>query len=186
MEVVRIICKEKGAWGQLFSSSCAAVLRPEQRVTLPGQAEATGYQGGDATPSTSAFVDWKDKIYTRQDMQDGLYEALRALFPDLPPLVLIALAELMSYVCTACVRGRFWRGQTKWYASDNRNTVGWIRDRYAQHPIAQFLLRVLGIAESIWGFDSYSIYIRTYHNLIPDDLTREGWEEAQRQSDADQ
>ena len=63
-------------------------------------------------------------------------------------LVLIALAELMTYVCVACVRGKFWRGQTKWYGSDNTNTVGWIRDRYATNPIAQFLLRVLGIAEA--------------------------------------
>ena len=69
------------------------MLRPEQRVSLPGEAERTGYQGGDATPEVCALVDWKDRVYTRQSMQDGLYQALGAMFPDLPPLVLIALAE---------------------------------------------------------------------------------------------
>ena len=49
------------------------MLRPEQRVTLPGEAERTGYQGGDATPEVSALVDWKDRVYTRQSMQDVLY-----------------------------------------------------------------------------------------------------------------
>ena len=36
-----------------------------------------------------------------------------------------------------------------------------------------------GIAEAAWKFDSYATYIRTYHNVIPDDLTREAWREAQ-------
>ena len=108
-------------------------------------------------------------------MQNGLYQALAAMFPDLPPLVLIAIAELMTYICVACVRGRSWRGQSKWYASDNFNTVGWLRDRYSQHPIVQFLLRILGISESTWSYDTVGSYIRTYRNLVPDDMTRERW-----------
>ena len=111
-------------------------------------------------------------------MQDGLYLALAAMFPHLPPLVLIAIAELMTYVCTAVVRGRHWRGQTKWYISNNSNTVGWLRDRTSPHPIVQFLFRILGIAQSTWGFSSVSVYIRTYHNLVPDNMTREKWKEA--------
>ena len=91
----------------------------------------------------------------------------------------------MTYVCVACVRGKFWKSQTKWYGSDNTNTVGWIRDRYATNPIAQFLLRVLGIAEATWRFDSYAAFIRTYHNVIPDDLKREAWRQAQTQLESD-
>ena len=48
-----------------------------------------------------------------------------------------------------------------------------------QHRHSLFLLRVLWIAEATWGFDSYAAFIRTYHNVIPDNLTREAWQQAQ-------
>ena len=63
------------------------------------------------------------------------------------------------YVATACVEGVNWRGTTKWYASDNMNTYGWIRDRYSSNPITQFLLHCFNVAEATWGFDSYCVYI---------------------------
>ena len=138
-EVVRILIFNKGAWGRRYSSSCAGVLRPEQRVTLPGEAEKVGWQGGDATPEVGAHVDWAGKTFVREEMQDGLYQAVAELRPGAPVLVIIAIAELLMYVATACVEGSNWRGTTKWYASDNMNTYSWIWDRFATNPIAQFL-----------------------------------------------
>ena len=58
----------KKAWELLFSAPCAAVLRPEQRVTLPGEASKVGWQGGDATPEVAALADWRDKFYVREAM----------------------------------------------------------------------------------------------------------------------
>ena len=147
-----------------FTSTCAAVLRPEQRVALPGEAAKVSWQGGDATPDVGSHIDWGDRVFIREPLQDGLYQALAALFPDAPALVIIAVAELMMAVCTACVRGHLWRGLVKWFCSDNKNTVGWIRGRYSKVPLVQFLLMILGIAEAIWGFELVATYVRTYHN----------------------
>ena len=36
------------------------------------------------------------------------------------------------------------------------------------------------MAETMWGFSSASCYLRTYHNLVPDGLTRDDWEAAVR------
>ena len=59
------------------------------------------------------------------------------------------------------------------------NTYSWIRDRFSTNPIAQFLLlHCLNVAEATWGLDSYCVCIRAYHNMIPDDLTRDAWMEA--------
>ncbi len=85
----------------------------------------------------------------------------------------------MMVICVACTRGPAWRGKTKWYASDNRNTVGRLRDRYSQVVLVQFLLRCLEIAEGMWGFEVYGVYVRTYHNLIPDQRARDEWKAAE-------
>ena len=47
IEVMRILVHNRKKWGQRFTSTCAAVLRPEQRVTLPGEAARVGWLGGD-------------------------------------------------------------------------------------------------------------------------------------------
>jgi hypothetical protein len=177
IEFLRILIHNRAAWEMRFSAFATAVLRPEQRIALPGESEKTGWQGGDSTPEVCAHLDWKDKTLVREQMQDGLYQALAALFPNSPVLVIISVGELMTYVCTATTQGAKWKGQTKWYCSDNKNVVGWIRDRYSTNQLVQYLLRILGLAESLHEFDSCSCYVRTYHNLVPDGLTREEWKE---------
>ena len=53
------------------------------------------------------------------------------------------------------------------------NTKDWLKCRYSQVETIQFLLRVLAMAEAMWGFSTAPCYLRTYHNLQPDGLTRE-------------
>ena len=44
-------------------------------------------------------------------------------------------------------------------------------------PETQFLIRVLNIMEAMWGFTTMAFYVRTYHNILADGLTRDNWEE---------
>ena len=121
-------------------------------------------------------MEYRHKVFVREELQEGLYQSLRALLPGVPEDVVIGCGELMQIVCTSCARGRLWRGQANWCPTDNMNTRGWIRDRYSKVPEIQFLLRVLSVAEAMWGFTTYACYLRTYHNIRPDALTRQDWE----------
>ena len=96
-------------------------------MTLPGEAAKVGWQGGDATPEVGAHVDWADRVFVHEPMQEGLYRAVAELLPGAPVSVIIAVAELIMYVFIACTRVHLWSWQAKWYASDNSNTCGWIR-----------------------------------------------------------
>ena len=41
------------------------------------------------------------------------------------------------------------------------------------------MIQILNQAEVMRGFDTIGVYIRTHHNLLPDQLTREDWRECQ-------
>ena len=45
-------------------------------------------------------------MYIIEQLRDGLYAALKAFFPDLPEEVMIAIGELMTYICYAVVESR--------------------------------------------------------------------------------
>ena len=53
-----------------------------------------GWQGGDATPEVGAHVDWAGKTFVREEMQDGLYQAVAELLPGAPILVIIVFFSL--------------------------------------------------------------------------------------------
>ena len=40
------------------------------------------------------------------------------------------------------------------------------------------MLRILCMAEVVHSFSTYGAYVRTYHNILPDDVTREDWQSA--------
>ncbi|CAE7689640.1 unnamed protein product [Symbiodinium sp. CCMP2592] len=86
--------------------------------------------------------------------------------------VMISLAELLAVLCLVAARWRAWSGKVVVYAGDNQNVVRWIAAREASPPAARFLLQILGAAEAVGHFRLYAEYIRTYHNVVADDLTR--------------
>ena len=66
-------------------------------------------------------------------------------------------------------------GETKWaglYTGDNQVVVNWINSRHARHPFACYLLQVLAAIEACYGFHLHTAYLRTYHNVVADALTR--------------
>jgi hypothetical protein len=55
---------------------------------------------------------------------------------------------------------------------DNQVVVNWINSRQARHPFAGYLLQVLAAIEACYGFHLHTAYLRTYHNVVADALTR--------------
>ena len=58
------------------------------------------------------------------------------------------------------------------YAGDNQVVRSWVQKRTAPRAIAAYLLQLLSVLESVYGFRVYTAYIRTYHNRTADDLSR--------------
>ena len=51
--------------------------------------------------------------------------------------------------------------------------IAWLGKRQAKHPMASFLLQTLAAIEACHGFFLHSAYLRTYHNVVANALTRE-------------
>ena len=77
------------------SAALEAARRPPRRSSEGELA------GGDATPDVGPHIDWGERVFTREAMQDRLYQVLAALFPDAPVQLIIAVEELTMIACTA-------------------------------------------------------------------------------------
>ena len=60
--------------------------------------------------------------------------------------------------------------------------IKWINTRQARHPFAGFLLQVLAAVEACYGFHLHTAYLRTYHNVVADALTRKDADEVIREA----
>ena len=65
------------------------------------------------------------------------------------------------------------KGHTLIYITDNDNVKSWVSKRSSNNPFARFLLLMLSALELSLGFRIVSAYLRTYHNVTADDLTRD-------------
>ena len=129
---------------------------------------------GDATPTRVGTVDWTGKKFAASSVRDFL-PALKAnlKLSEKEEDVIIAIAELLNYVTFAATRGPAWFGKMVVYGGDNTNVDSWIRSRKASSRVARFLLQVLCAVESVYQFQTISAWLRTYHNVTADELTRE-------------
>eukprot|EP00972_Heterocapsa_arctica_P004315 641304-Heterocapsa_arctica.AAC.1 len=66
-----------------------------------------------------------------------------------------------------------WAGTMVIYVGDNLNVQRWVETRQAHNVFARYLLRVLGAIEAVFHFEVISPYLRTYHNVTADAITRE-------------
>ena len=57
------------------------------------QAGRVDWCNGDAPPDTAASLDLTDKAFIREDLDQGLYPALRARLPNIPEDVVIRCGE---------------------------------------------------------------------------------------------
>lgn len=90
--------------------------------------------------------------------------------------VRIAIAELVCYVGYAAAVCEAWGGEIVAYATDNMNVRMWLASRKARAPLARHLLRILGMLEARYRFRTLAFYIRTYHNVTADWVSRESKE----------
>ena len=160
-----------------FEGAFTDMLSARELLALPGQAGTLRWIGGDATLEVIGALDWKNRRYMRESAKEILEVLQHA--PELDGeevKIKIALAELVCYVGFAAAEAHQWGGNTVAYATDNMNVRAWLTSRKARCPLARHLLRILGMLESRWSFRTLSYYIRTYHNLTADWISRESRE----------
>ena len=82
------------------------------------------------------------------------HEALRELAAvadeGIPPEeeVIIAIAELITYIALAAASAGLWQGRLVLYTGDNMNVHQWLEARAAGNALARWLLRILGALEA--------------------------------------
>lgn len=85
---------------------------------------------------------------------------------------IIAITELLSVVVLASLKSVQWSGKIVLYAGDNQTVISWLDRRNSRHPVGLYLLQVLAAIEAAHSFRVHGAYLRTYHNITADDLTR--------------
>ena len=88
------------------------------------------------------------------------------------PDLIISYAELMAFVAFATQRGAEWRGRLVLFATDNGNVESWVRKWGPRPRAARYLIRVLRYLQAKFGFEVLVAYVRTYHNVTADLITR--------------
>ena len=156
-----------------FKASFEGVLSTKELLAVPGMSQRLRWVGGDATLDVIGALDWKSKRYMREDAKEMIGELGGIMGIKEDPEVKIAVAELVCYVGLAGAEGHKWGGELIAYATDNQNVRSWLTRRKANNPLARHLLRVLGMLENRYNFRTLAFYIRTYHNVTADWISRE-------------
>ena len=157
-----------------FEATFDTVLTPRELLAVPGTEQRLRWVGGDATLEVIGTLDWKEKRFMREPARMML--SVLGTAPELcgeEVEVRIALAELVCIVGFAAAEGARWGGEVVAYATDNMNVRSWLATRKARTPMARHLLRILGMLEARYRFRTLAFYIRTYHNVTADWVSRE-------------
>ena len=85
----------------------------------------------------------------------------------------IAIMELLAVVTLVAMKATEWAGKLVLYGGDNCNVISWLDRRQAKHPVATFLLQVLSAIEATHSIRTQGAFLRTYHNITADALTRD-------------
>lgn len=162
-------------------------------LALPGGANKVVWASGDATLERVGAVDWSHKqAYSLEVLPyQRLIEAMeaealaeiscprRASRPEgdiceeaEPGRMIVALTELLAVLLLAVCQCERWQGKVVLYMGDNQVVVKWVNTRQAKHPFASYLLQVIAAIEACHGFHLHTAYLRTYHNVVADALTR--------------
>lgn len=160
-----------------FEATFEEMLTPRELLAVPGRSERLRWVGGDATLEVIGTLDWKSQTFMREP-SGVMLEVLRTA-PELcgeDVEVRIAIAELVCYVGYAAAVCEAWGGEIVAYATDNMNVRMWLASRKARAPLARHLLRILGMLEARYRFRTLAFYIRTYHNVTADWVSRESKE----------
>ena len=172
----------RSQWATRFPNYLTGALTTSERLALPGAAARVVWVTGDATLERIACIDWTHRI-ALVDTVEPYHESLRKLATaseeGAPPEeeVIIAIAELITYLALASASTETWQGRLVLYTGDNMNVHRWLESRAAGNSLARWLLRNPGALEATHSFQTISAYFRTYRNVTADSLTRDKCEE---------
>ena len=174
VELIRVLVARPKTWAENFTNTLAGMLKPRERLALPGVADKVIWLGGDATMDICGTVQWDTKEYCRFEVQPYLAR-LAAIADTEEPEIIIAIAELACLVVFAaakCQSGA-WHQRLVLYVGDNQNVRSWTRRRTARNRMARHLLRILRYIELKGKFVILATWLRTYHNATLDWISRD-------------
>eukprot|EP00438_Fugacium_kawagutii_P016374 Skav203835 [mRNA] locus=scaffold4932:42892:55316:- [translate_table: standard] len=200
IELQRLLVDNRTEWGVRFTHPMTEALSLRELLALPGGRNKVVWASGDATLDRVGAVDWSNKqaysleVKPYQQLIEAMErEALneqprprRASRPDAtdepssseePERLMVALTELLAVLLLAVSQHAKWKGKVVLYMGDNQVVVRWINSRQAKHPFASYLLQMLAAIEACHSFHLHTAYVRTYHNVVADALTRQDAEE---------
>ena len=183
VELQRLLVDNRAVWEARFTHPLLESLSVEEMMALPGQRDKVVWASGDATLDRVSGIDWNaKKAFSCQ--VEPLKRALNQFIAEATHDAaahdreegsgfIISITELLAVVTLASLRAVEWKGQAVLYAGDNQNVIRWLAKRQARHPVATYLLQILAALEASESFRIFGAFLRTYHNVTADALTRE-------------
>ena len=176
----------RGSWSTTGPCGKLGLLEAhsvEEMMALPGQRDKVVWASGDATLDRVAGIDWNAKkafscqveplkSALNQFIAEATHEAATHNWEEGSGFI-ISITELLAVVTLASLRAVEWKGHAVLYAGDNQNVIRWLAKRQARHPVATYLLQILAALEASTSFRIFGAFLRTYHNVTADALTRE-------------
>ena len=144
VELQRVLVTTQAQWATRFSNSLTSTLTTPERLALPGAAARVVWVTSDATLERIACVDWTHRI-ALVDTVEPYHESLRKLATaskeGAPPEeeVIIASAELITYLALASASAEIWQGRLVPYTGGDMNVHQWLGSRSAGNALARWL-----------------------------------------------
>ena len=205
VELQRLLVDNRTQWEVRFTHPLTEALSIRELLALPGGSDKIVWASGDATLERLGAVDWTNseaysfEVTPYQILEEMEETALRedpgpgrdprpALGEATPGnekerhTMMVSLTELLAVLLLAVCQHEKWKGKMVLYMGDNQVVINWINKRQAKHPFANYLLQLLAAIEACYGFFLHTAYLRTYHNVVADSLTRQEAEEVMRQA----
>ena len=181
VELQRLLVDNRLVWEARFTHPLTEALSVGEAMAFCR--EDVIWASGDATLEKVAAIDWSSKKAFAVDVAD-FQEHIKTFMKEAcfesesedegfeDSGYIISVTELLAAVTLAALCARNWQGRLVLYGGDNQNVIGWLDKRQARHPVAVYLLQVLAALEAAHSFRFCGAYVRTYHNVTADDLTR--------------
>eukprot|EP00435_Cladocopium_sp_Y103_P076192 s59_g80.t1 len=154
-EVCRWLSARSELWDEVFTTSMRRMLKPMDRLALPGEWDDVVFVSSDATPTVMGAIDWKFRTTFRETAKQLQPWVTRALTDEEEAAedgdLVIHLSEMLSFVAFACAMGPQWQGKVVIYGGDNMVVKNWLRSRQSRVRGGRMLIRVLNLVEIRWG-----------------------------------
>lgn len=149
-------------------ATMSCVLSPVEQIVL-GMPRLI--LGSDATPLVVCVVDYEAEEYAAHAILDFMRE-LHDSRGCLNQEARISQCEMLPVVAMAMKNGHRWRGKLVIAMIDNVEACAAVNKKPPADSMMRYLQSVLTCCEIRNGFEMYSPYINTHHNVLTDDGSR--------------